>query len=188
MRRLILQTALVLIGASALLAPEAALAGPTGDCNANGHLTGHYSRAELQSALSSMPVTIKEYTNCYDVISRALAATAASGGGGGGGTGSGAGAGTSAGTAAGTTSAALHNKGKTAKASKAHKQGTNSTPSLTSTDPGTVPAESATGHPAASTGSGVPAPLIVILILLGLGALGAGGVAVRRHVVARDGT
>ena len=96
MRRLILQTALVLVGVSALIAPEAALAGPTGDCNQNGRLTGHYSRAELQAALSSMPVTIKEYTNCYDVISRALAAAAASGGGN---TGSGSGA-----SAASTTS------------------------------------------------------------------------------------
>jgi hypothetical protein len=42
------------------------------DCNAHGRLTRTYSSAELQAALASMPADVKEYTNCYDVIQRAL--------------------------------------------------------------------------------------------------------------------
>src|ERR1700736_2369994 len=117
MRRLTLQTVLVLTGAAALIAPPAAMAGPLGDCNSNGKLTGHYSRSELQAALSSMPVTIKEYTNCYDVISRALAATATAGGGGGSSSGT-----PGAATTTGTTTTAATTHQRKAKAAKKHKK------------------------------------------------------------------
>ena len=42
------------------------------DCNSHGLLTRHYPTAELRQALSSLPADVKEYTNCYDVIQRAL--------------------------------------------------------------------------------------------------------------------
>jgi hypothetical protein len=35
-------------------------------------LTRHYSPTELRIALSTMPPTIAEYSNCYDVIQRQL--------------------------------------------------------------------------------------------------------------------
>jgi hypothetical protein len=68
---------LVLIGAisTALLTPSASLAAQnpaTADCNANGRLTHQYSPAQLRTALATMPADIKEYTDCYDVIVRAL--------------------------------------------------------------------------------------------------------------------
>ncbi len=44
------------------------------DCDAHAQLTRHYTVAELRSALASMPVDVKEYTNCADVIQRALLA------------------------------------------------------------------------------------------------------------------
>lgn len=44
------------------------------DCSLHGELTKHYSVAELRSALSNMPVDDREYTNCPDVINRALLA------------------------------------------------------------------------------------------------------------------
>ena len=44
------------------------------DCNAHGRLTKTYTPQELQTALSTMPADIKEYTDCYDVIQRALVA------------------------------------------------------------------------------------------------------------------
>lgn len=44
------------------------------DCNAHGRLTRTYTPQELQTALSTMPADIKEYTDCYDVIQRALVA------------------------------------------------------------------------------------------------------------------
>lgn len=57
------------------------------DCSLHGTLTQHYSVAELQHALANMPVDDAEYTNCPDVIRRALLAEIGSikGGSGGGG-------------------------------------------------------------------------------------------------------
>jgi hypothetical protein len=42
------------------------------DCNTNGRLTQTYSTADLQRALSIMPASIKQYTNCLDVLHRQL--------------------------------------------------------------------------------------------------------------------
>jgi len=64
------------------------------DCQAHSRLTARYSVAELQSALDVMPATVKEYSDCYDVIyhqliaqlgSRSSASALPSGGSGGGG-------------------------------------------------------------------------------------------------------
>lgn len=44
------------------------------DCSLHGTLTKHYSVAELRYAQSHMPVDDAEYTNCPDVIRRALLA------------------------------------------------------------------------------------------------------------------
>jgi hypothetical protein len=83
--------------APSLLAPLPARAA-TGsaalaDCNAHDSLTHVYSVAALQNALATMPATMKEYTDCPDVIGRALtdalgARSGTGGGGGGGGGGS----------------------------------------------------------------------------------------------------
>ncbi len=55
------------------VAPGALAASPViSDCNANGRLTRHYSVSQLQTALSTMPADVKEYTDCYDVIQRTL--------------------------------------------------------------------------------------------------------------------
>ncbi len=58
---------------AALAAPAlAAQSPPVSDCNAHGRLTQTYTPKQLQAALSTMPADIKEYTDCYDVIQRAL--------------------------------------------------------------------------------------------------------------------
>jgi hypothetical protein len=44
------------------------------DCNSHGHLTQTYTVAALKNALSTMSADVKEYTDCYDVIQRALLA------------------------------------------------------------------------------------------------------------------
>ena len=69
----------VLLCALALGAPVAAGAagGDTpsaaiSDCNDHGQLTAHYSAATLRAALAQMPVDVREYTDCYDVIERQL--------------------------------------------------------------------------------------------------------------------
>jgi hypothetical protein len=98
MRRIILPALL----ATLLLAP-AAWADDSKiirDCALDGVLDGHYTTAELRSARAHLPTDVDEYSDCRDVLSRAIAATVqssgpSSGGGSGsgpGGTGSGGGA------------------------------------------------------------------------------------------------
>lgn len=63
--------------ATALLAAapaSASLSAAVADCNTNTRLTQTYTAGELRSALNTMPADIKEYTDCYDVIQRALLA------------------------------------------------------------------------------------------------------------------
>lgn len=66
--------ALCACGAVAVTPAGAAQTRPVADCNAHGHLTRKYSDAQLRTALSTMSADVKEYTNCYDVIQRALLA------------------------------------------------------------------------------------------------------------------
>lgn len=55
-------------------APAALAAGNPiiNDCENHGQLTHSYTLADLQHALATMPASIKEYTNCYDVITGAI--------------------------------------------------------------------------------------------------------------------
>lgn len=70
-------------------AGAAGVSAPVADCSAHGKLTRHYSVSQLRSALATMPADVAEYTNCPDVIRRALLAAIGpingSGSGGGGG-------------------------------------------------------------------------------------------------------
>jgi hypothetical protein len=77
MRRAI--TLLVLVCALSIGAPMAAAAASGGtasqaisDCNDHGRLTASYSTSTLRAALAQMPVDVKEYTDCYDVIESQL--------------------------------------------------------------------------------------------------------------------
>jgi hypothetical protein len=76
MRRSLKSTAVAYALAAVLLnavpAWAAAPPNPVSDCNRHGMLTHHYTPAQLRKALSTMPADIREYTNCYDVINRAL--------------------------------------------------------------------------------------------------------------------
>lgn len=42
------------------------------DCNSHNTLTHTYSIAQLENALNTMPADVSEYTDCKDVITRAL--------------------------------------------------------------------------------------------------------------------
>jgi hypothetical protein len=76
------------------------------ECAENGRLTGDYTAQQIRDARSNIPDDIDEYTDCRDVLSRALLTLASrdsnpsGGGGGGGGTGGG-GAGGTGGTGGG---------------------------------------------------------------------------------------
>ena len=70
----LLAAAFVLMAAGPVLA--ASSANPViADCLSHpGGLTGHYTVAQLKTALQVMPPETKEYTSCPDVINRALLA------------------------------------------------------------------------------------------------------------------
>jgi hypothetical protein len=86
-----------LLCALALLVTTAFTAGPAlaagnqviKDCQANGQLTGQYTLGQLRHALGILPASVKEYTNCSDVIQQAILAARHGRRGGGSGSGSG---------------------------------------------------------------------------------------------------
>jgi len=153
------------------------------DCNSNGYLTGHYSRSELQSALNGMGADVREYTSCYDVISRALATVAAAGGGkhgGGGGGGS-----SSGGSGPDGSARALLTRGVYSKEPNVKDAGPGSRAPVKLIGADVSPGSGGIGS--GPGGRSLPTPLLVVLIVLGLAAVGGGGAAVRRRVVARGG-
>ena len=84
MRRLVTSLAIVCallafapvaVGAASNNGPQAAIA----DCNDHQALTQHYSAATLRTALAIMPAAVREYSNCYDVIEKALLAEVGAG-------------------------------------------------------------------------------------------------------------
>ena len=71
----VLGAVLALAAAGVATAPvSAATNAVIADCDAHGALTKTYTIPALRQALSSMSAATKEYTNCSDVINRALAA------------------------------------------------------------------------------------------------------------------
>ena len=78
--------------AAVITAPATAANNPIiTDCVAHGQLTTTYTIGQLHQALGSLSAETREYTNCQDVINRAIAAAVSgknSGGTGGGGSGS----------------------------------------------------------------------------------------------------
>ncbi len=98
LRRIVcLLAALALAVATA--APALGATSPTAkaiinDCQSTGRLTHSYTLSELQDALNTMPAYVKQYSNCYDVVTQGIITvkhhkqTGSGGGSGGGGGGS----------------------------------------------------------------------------------------------------
>lgn len=78
--------ALVLVALLAMAAPAGAASyhDAIRDCFDDGQLEGHYSRHQLQQALQHLPATDAEYSDCADVLRRAMTASGGRHGGGGG--------------------------------------------------------------------------------------------------------
>jgi hypothetical protein len=78
------RTLLLVLGlAAALLLAPAAFADSTTtkiirDCADDGILEGHYTPSELRKARDNLPTDVDEYSDCSDVLSRALAADVSS--------------------------------------------------------------------------------------------------------------
>jgi hypothetical protein len=189
MRRLVVTLTLTF----ALLAPAGALASGSAvirDCTDDGRLEGHYSQRDLRDALSSIPSDVDEYTDCRDIIRRAAFGGAGSSGGGrkgGGGANSGGGApggefggfGGGGGASGATPDAPLsadQQKAVTAAAVKG------SAPVRFSD--GAVVRPGAVARRTAEV-TDVPAPLVVVVLLLAGAALTAAIPSFRARVLAR---
>ena len=160
------------------------------ECEDNGAITGHFSRAELQSALSDLSGEVSEYSDCQDLIQQALVRASSQGGG-----------------TSNTGSTKAHAAGATGKnggggSGKGPQGGSAGTPGSSNTSngqPGGKGSNNAvnlagssvrpgsTGGTDASSSS-LPVALIIVLVLLALTALSGGAVALRRRVDAGHST
>jgi hypothetical protein len=209
MRRMRLVPTLVVVVLSALLVVGDA--GASGgdlidDCTKHGTLTRHYSQRDYRQALSQLPADVDEYGNCRDVIRNAQVA-GANNGGGRGGAGSGPagvrGPTPSATTASGTgTTSAGHVGGGGRGDDPTAVDPTdprNDNPTNTAENEALVAATRKGGGPVkvgrdaikpgaqnSSFVQNLPAPLVAILALLGVGALTGGVLALRRKLRSND--
>lgn len=174
------------------------------DCLDHGRLTRTYSPADLRNAIARLPSDALQYSNCQQVIRRAQLAAAGGGSGrtrsGGGDSGSsGAGGGTAGGGGSGTgggtpsaavdpsapqpadTAAALQAATPQQRAAVTEARTTGAAP--ISVD-GTSVTPSALESGRLEDLNTLPTPVVVTLILLGLGTA-AGGGAFAQHVVTR---
>jgi hypothetical protein len=159
------------------------------DCENNGQLTGHYSRAQLQAALSQLPTQVAEYSACADVIRQAIIRASSHGGGhsGNGGT-------TAAGGGGGGGSNGRGGSGHAGSGANAAKDGTSSLKhggaAGTGGSANAITLSGSNVRPG-GTGSGsssLPVALIIVLVLLALTAVSGGALAIRRRVFARHST
>lgn len=193
MRTNVLRITLLGCLAAALVAPAAAAADPVRDCSTNGTLTKRYTASELGSALRSMPADVKEYTDCYDQIRRAqLAAAVASGSGGkphkssGSGSGSGHGHGGSGGDGSGGAGVPGSGSGSNGGGGSGGSAGAHSPRTGRATPVKIGDREITPGTSGLSAGgAAVPTPLVVVLALLGAGALAFAATRIRSRVAAR---
>jgi hypothetical protein len=165
------------------------------DCQDDGVLQGHYTTAELRKADSNMPSDVSEYSDCHDVLSRAIAAKTSSGskggGGGGGGGSSSGGGGSSGGSGAGSSGGGTRDSAPAAPVTpatpqdqaaltQAAKQG--ETP-VTLDGKAVLPGGAS--RLAADVGRNpLPTTLVLVLVMLALAAALGGGLRIRNRVVA----
>jgi hypothetical protein len=156
------------------------------DCQRSqtGYLTGDYTRAQLRKALNNLPSDVLEYSGCYDQIKQALRDAAAGGpGGGAGGDGPGGTTGGGFGSPGGGDAGGLDGSGggPAQVPPAAQHTGTKDPVPLSegpSVKPGTIPAIGEDAHE-------LPTPLIVLLLMLGVGGLALAVTTIGRRVLAR---
>jgi hypothetical protein len=177
MSRLLLVMVLTL-----LVAAPAAMAGTRGDiirdCENDGRLDGNYTPSEIRDARNNLPADVDQYSNCRDVLNRALGGTGDKQVGGGSGGGGPLGGGESEGPSEPLTP---NGPEEQAALDKAVVAGGDSPVQVG--DSTVVPG--AAGLAADAARNTIPAPLLAVLILLGLAAIAAAVPYVRRRVLAR---
>jgi hypothetical protein len=143
----------------------------------NGRLTGDYTAKEIRDARNHIPTDIDQYSDCRDVLSRALAAKAGGGGGGGGGTGGGAGGG--GGGGGGEGSGPLLTPSTPADNQAIQNAQTKGSNPIKVGESAIAPGNA--GLAAGAPRTGLPAGVIAVLVLLGVAAL-AGGAPLARDL------
>jgi hypothetical protein len=184
------RVAYILVLLVALAAPAFAYASPAGvirDCADNGRLDQHYSNSDLQNAQKNLPSDLDEYSDCRSVIAGAITGGSDKGGGrdSGGGPSGGAGASRAHKTAAAGKAARAQERAARARNKAALKAltGSGSKPSLSIGGKTVEPGGNGLFN-LASAANGLPLPLLLALIAVGvLTAVGA-LYALRRHVPA----
>jgi hypothetical protein len=162
MNRLALIVALLL-----LAVPATALASADDviqDCADDFQLSRTYSQAEYKQALQDLPADLDEYSPCRDVIRQAQLQHAGSS------------KSSGSGQSTGARKTSERNRKRIQKQLKKAR-----TPGARPGALGNMFVKPATVDSSAS----IPAPLIVLLLLTALGAVGAGAIAIRRIVISR---
>jgi hypothetical protein len=180
------------------------------DCQ-DGSLSGTYTPSELRDARSHIPADIDQYSDCRDVLTRALTSGSGtgstSGGGGGssgggssgssgGGTSSSAGSGGGSAAGSGTSSDVAPNAAAPAPVLKPQTQTEQRALTDAGSSGGTTPVTvgerpvvpGATAFDAGEPGNRLPSSLVVTLVLLAVAAAAAAAPAARRRVVDRRAT
>jgi hypothetical protein len=198
------RTIFLALVAALLIVPAAARAAdPTElirDCADDGVLQGDYSTSDLRNARSNLPTDIDEYSDCRDVLARALAAKTSSAGPDNGGSAqnnsSGAGPGTDSGTdgpvSGGATPDTSTDSGSVAidpgvEAAPETPQDYSAINDATENGDGAVPVQGRDISPrlAAQVGrNDLPGTVLAVLALVGAAALAVVASAIRRRVVA----
>jgi hypothetical protein len=170
---------MILVALLALAAPATAQASPASvirDCADNGRLDGKYSNDDLRKAADNLPSDLDEYSDCREVIAGAITAGSDKGGGRGGGGGGG---------AEGAAAAAKRERQDRAKDAVALKDATSGKkkPQL---DVGgkTVEPGSNGLFDLSSSSNGLPLPLLLSLIAVGVLAIVGALYALRKRIPA----
>ncbi len=175
---------LLLVAVLALLVAAPAASADTrsdiiGDCYDNGKLDGNYTPSQIRDARNNLPADIDQYSDCRDVLARALGGSG-SGSVDGGGTGGGALGGGSGGTG-GTGGGDLSPNGP--EETKALEDAAQGAGPVSVGEENIVPG--AAGFANGAARNTLPPTLVAVLILLGCAALAAAAPPIRRRVHAR---
>jgi hypothetical protein len=159
--------ALAVAAAAAPVAGAADYHAAIRDCNDDGVLQGHYTLRTLRQARSHLPASLREYSDCADVLARAIAAAGRPGSGGSAGGGTAPPVGSAAlTTGSGAVAPNIQQKGLLEQQAK---QSTKDTPPAEisvgghSVLPGTAGLASSAVH---ASPNDLPGPLLVALIVL----------------------
>jgi hypothetical protein len=150
----------------------------------DGRLSGDYTAKEIRDARNHIPTDIDQYSDCRDVLSRALADRAGGGGGSGGG-GGGSGGGGGGGGGGGSGSGPLLTPSSPADNSALQQARSGGGGPVQIGESAIAPG--AAGLAAGAPRTSLPTGLIVVLALLGLTALAAAAPQARRRIGALSG-